>query len=171
MKEEFLLQYDSLSEEDRVSILVEVMNGHQENNLSSGDLDRLRSLPLFTSYPDKQPTSVAEYEKVFYCTNDAVLDTLSILSQTGDGEHDGDGDGDGGDLKEDRGGGGGEESYAQSITGAPSLYKAPITREEGAPLNSAVTTAGLAATVPCSSAGAAATAPPPRAVATEFLIS
>ena len=66
MKEEFLLQYDSLSEEDRIAILVEVMNGHQENNLSSGDLDRLRSLPLFTSYPDKHPTSVAEYEKVFW---------------------------------------------------------------------------------------------------------
>ena len=75
-----LLRYFALTYDDRVTLLNEIYMGHREANLSDGDLARLRVYQLFTSYPAQQPTSLSEFDDIYYCIDESVLQTLNALS-------------------------------------------------------------------------------------------
>lgn len=91
-----LLFYDDFTAPDRASLLKEMYDGHQEVNFTSGDMERLKTLRLFTEYPSMSAVSISDYKEAYYCKDANVLNTIFQIASLniglgGSGKHGGPG--------------------------------------------------------------------------------
>ena len=77
---EALIDFDAISVAERSTLLMEVHRAHREAALTPAQVDKLKTLRLFTSKDALRPTAISECSAAFWCENDGALEGIALAS-------------------------------------------------------------------------------------------
>jgi hypothetical protein len=72
-----LLRFNELTTQDRRLLLLEFLSAHRADRFQQQEINMLKALPLFTSR-DGSVVAISRCSGVYWCTNEATLQSLSI---------------------------------------------------------------------------------------------